>query len=189
MSMVMCFSHAQAVNFEGLSVQAAVGIQQQTVKVSGLGINGTAYKLPNQRYDNTAVPFYLSAGYAAAVTPNLTLGAIVEYSPISNQVGISVVPGYALTDQTQAYLKLGWVYSPTTVDQGPGRSDSSEYLNGGLVGAGVKMLVTKNIYVYAELNYIRFASMRFGSWYGSMPINGYANVDAYNLMAGLGYRF
>jgi hypothetical protein len=183
------FCHAQSSQFEGVSVQAATGLQQQTVKVEGLSIRNSPFKLPDQRYDKTVVPFYLGATYTAGLTANLTLGTVLEYSPISNQVSLSVSPGYAFSEQTQGYLKLGWVYSPTTVDQGVGRSPIPGYMNGGLAGAGVKRFWTKNIYAYAEFNYIKFANLSFDSWYGGLPISGYARTDAFNIMAGLGYRF
>lgn len=181
--------YAQSAQFEGVSVQAATGVQQQNVKVAGLVINNKSFRLPDQTYDKTVVPFYLGVTYTAAITANLTLGTILEYSPVSNQVGVSLAPGFAFAEQTQGYFKLGWVYSPTTVDQGPGRSSLPGYMSGGLVGVGVKRFWSNNIYAYAELNYIRFANMSFDSWYSGHPISGYATTAAVNMMAGLGYRF
>ena len=187
-SYTLC-SHAQSVAFEGVSLQSAVGIQPQTVKVTGLGINNTPFTLPDQRYNTTAVPFYLGATYTASITPEITLGGVLEYAPVSKQVSLSLAPGYAITEGALGYLKLGWVYTQTNVDQGVGRSTIPGYMNGGLLGAGVRVFWTNNIYAYAEFNYIKFASLNFGSWYAGAPITGYANTDAYNVMVGFGYKF
>ena len=35
----------------------------------------------------------------------------------------------------------------------------------------------------------KFANLNFDSWYSGLPIGGYVRTDAFNIMAGLGYRF
>ncbi len=176
-------------SLHGVAIQAAAGYQQQTVNVTGLGINNTSYRLPDRHYNTTAVPTYLGLSYTRGLTDIVTLGAIAEYNPVSNQIALSVVPGLQMRTGALGYLKIGWVYSPTNVDQGPGRSSTPGYLNGTLIGIGVKIPYTPNIFGYAEANYIKFANMPFGSWAGHLAVRGNAAVEATNLMIGVGYRF
>jgi opacity protein-like surface antigen len=119
----------------------------------------------------------------------VALGAQVEYYPISQQVSLSISPGYAFNNWLLGYLKLGWVYVPSTVDQGPGRQAYDVNLNGVVAGIGVKAMITRGVYGYAELNYVQLERLKFTSWAGMIPITGYANTKAYNAVIGVGYRF
>ena len=174
---------------QGLALQVGVGLQQRSVKVTGLGINNTTHKLPDEGYDSTSGQTFLGLSYTAKLNEFATLGVIAELNPIKNHAAVSLVPGYTLANKLHGYLKLGWAYSATSVDQGPGRSKTPGYLNGVLVGVGVKVPWNEQLFGYAEVNYVNFASMRINSWQRGLPVNGYTNVNTANLMLGVGYKF
>jgi opacity protein-like surface antigen len=132
---------AQAKNFEGFGIQLSTGYQNNELKTSDLAIGGISVpaniiSAPN--VSSGEVPLNIGVGYTFALTERFTLGALVEYNPISmnsgsgsiklggvtssdpidqftakleNQVSLSLVPGYAFTDTTMGYAKVGWINS------------------------------------------------------------------------------
>ncbi len=178
-----------AASFEGFTLQASVGYQPHVANVTNVGIRNTNRQLSGRTIYNQSVPFILSAGYTWSIGESATIGTQIEFNPINQQVGITILPGYAFTTELQGYLKLGGVVSRVSIDQGPNRDDTAASINGAMVGLGIKQMWTQNLYGFAEMNYLRFGSFGFTSWRGNVPIHGTSNISAYNAMVGVGYRF
>lgn len=179
--------HGQA--FAGFSIYSGTGYQHSIVKVGDVRVRNTSIAMPSESYYNDGSFWITGLNYTHALGHNYTLGAQIEYFPISTQVSLSVSPGYAFNDRVMGYLKAGWAYVPTTVDQGPGRNNYKVNLNGAFAGVGVRALITPHIFGYAELTYARLQNLSFTSWVGPYPISGNASTEAYNVTVGLGYRF
>jgi hypothetical protein len=180
---------AQTSAFTGPSIYTATGYQYGSVKISDVRVSGTnvGIRLPNY-YSNGS--FWLTGlNYTHVFKNNLSLGGQVEYYPISQQLSISISPGYAFNDRFLGYLKLGWVNGSSTVDQGPGRQPYKVNLNGVVAGAGIKASIFKGVFGYAEFNYAQFERLSFTSWAGPFPISGNADTKAYSVVIGLGYKF
>jgi expansin (peptidoglycan-binding protein) len=112
--------YAQAAQLEGVSVQLGTGYEQGWLRFKDVKLTRSNTRLDMQDVSNSGVPLVLGLGYTKVLGASATLGGLVEYNPISNRAALSIVPGYMLNEQVQGYLKLGWVYATTSVDQGPG---------------------------------------------------------------------
>ncbi len=181
--------YAQAAQLEGVSVQLGTGYEQGWLRFKDVKLTRSNTRLDMQDVSNSGVPLVLGLGYTKVLGASATLGGLVEYNPISNRVALSVVPGYMLTEQVQGYLKLGWVYATTSVDQGPGARAIPAYLNAAYLGLGAKVLFTEQVFGFAEVNYMKYASLSFSSNLNTLPISGYADTSALNFIVGVGYRF
>jgi opacity protein-like surface antigen len=63
------------------------------------------------------------------------------------------------------------------------------YFNGPLIGIGAKLLLTDNVYVFAELTYYKYADLTLGSQKGAHKLSGRVSSSAQNALVGLGYKF
>lgn len=167
-----------------------------------------------------SAPLNIGLSMTTALSNNFTLGLLAEYNPISmnegssnltlagqniadtafkskleNQVSISLVPGYAFTNETMGYAKIGWVTATAKMTPNDNSGDNlNTNVNGYLLGLGVKHLFTKNIYGFAEANYIGYsagsatAADAFPD--GQVTSLGYTNTPtSYNFLVGVGYKF
>lgn len=210
---------AQAKSFEGFGLQLSTGYQNNEIKASDLSINGiplSTFGVGVNSSSKGAMPLNIGASYTFALTDRFTLGALVEYNPLSmktgtstltfdgvqssdpddkingkleNQVSISLVPGYAFTDTTMGYARVGWINATAKGAANDGTNFSSN-ANGVIFGLGAKHLFTKNIYGYAEATYATYN----GSNATSTDSDGTAigvkqKPQSYSFLVGVGYRF
>ena len=176
-------------SFTGFSVFTATGLQTGSVHLDNVRIRNTSYNVQAPNYHSTGTPWLIGLNYAYVFKNNVSLGAQLEYFPVSKQVALSLTPGFQFNEKMQGYLKLGWVHAPSTVDQGPGRKAYDVDLNGLVAGLGAKYLFTKNLYGFLEINVVQFQKLNFTSWQGTIPIEGSATTRAQNILLGVGYRF
>lgn len=111
---------------------------------------------------------------------------------LKNTWGISVEPGYYLTDKTLGYLKFSWFNSSLNANgsvSALGVTDSissSANVNGAGFGLGAKQMFTNNIYGYVEYQYVTYGSKSMGlgaeTTYTGKPSQNYGVV-------GIGYKF
>ena len=180
---------AQETGFSGFSIYTATGYQTATVKFSDVRVQNTNIRLPAQNL-YTDTNFWLTGlNYTRVFTNQLALGGQIEYYPISRQVAISLSPGYQFNDSVLGYLKLGWAYVPTTIDQGPGRPSYKTNLNAVFAGFGVKAMLYRGVFGYAELTFAQLERLHFTSWAGPFPVSGQMDTSAINAVIGIGYRF
>lgn len=189
---VSAATFAQADRFTGFNLEAATGYQEMAVKVQDVKLNNISIGRADQEQRITGVPFALNIGYSAVVSQTVGLGARFEYNPKSGRIALSIIPSWALTDNLQAYGKLGWAYMASTVEASmPGIAVSSQtaYLNGPLAGIGAKLLLTENVYLFAELTYYKYADLTLNAKSGPINISGRASSNAQNALVGLGFKF
>ncbi len=173
--MIGTAASAQSSRFTGLSLEAATGYQEMTIKVQDVTINNRHSGRADQDMGFRGVPVALNIGYSVALTDTLGLGARFEYNPKSGRIALSTLPSVALTQNLQAYGKLGWAYMASAVDL-PGLGSmldgQTAYFNGPLFGIGAKLLLTDNAYVFAELTYYKYADLTLSAKQGSHNISG-----------------
>ncbi len=183
---------AQSSRFTGLSLEVATGYQEMTIKVQDVKINNRHSGRADQDMGFSGVPVSLNIGYSVGLTDTLGLGARFEYNSKSGRVALSALPSVALTQNLQAYGKLGWAYMASAVDSsglGSMLNGQTAYFNGPLVGIGAKLLLTDNVYVFAELTYYKYADLTLAVQQGPHNISGKASSSAQNVLIGLGYKF
>lgn len=220
------FAASDASNFEGINIQAGVGYQGTSAKVDsitnngvgGLNINGASLGQAN----GSSVAATLGLGYTKALTDSFTLGIEAEYNGVpsqtgsadfkdstgsalvtnankftlSNQMSVSLIPGFAVSPDTLIYAKVGYAMATLkSNDQSTPAIFGSSNLNGILLGLGAKMNFSKNVYGFAEANAVQYGS---ASTSGNLnrtnpvsviPVSGSAKVNSYNGLVGVGYRF
>ena len=213
---------AQAQNFTGFGLQLSTGYQNNEIKAKDLTLNG----IPASEvvglsvgFDNSSkgeMPLNIGASYTFALTDRFTLGALVEYNPLSmktgnstltvdgvkstdptdvingkleNQVSVSLVPGYAFTKSTMGYARVGWINATAKGSSTDGSSVSTN-ANGVIFGLGAKHLFTSNIYGFAEATYATYSDATVSN----RQTNGTQTAfkitpTSYSLLVGVGYRF
>jgi len=182
-------AHAQTSPFSGVSIFTSGGFQSGSVKLENVRVRNTSFSVPAENLHSTGNSWLIGLNYTHMFQNSTSLGAQVEFFPVSKQVILSVTPGFQFTDDVQGYLKLGWVHAPSTVDQGPGRRAYNVNLHGMVAGLGTKVAFAKNFYGFIEINYVQLQKLNFTSWEGPIPIEGTAKTSAQNVMLGVGYRF
>jgi opacity protein-like surface antigen len=158
---------AQANAFEGFSAG---------VKVSSAGssttLNNTA---PNDSFSanlgqQSIVPT-VELGYTYGLTKEIALGLTATYDLAetklgtvdnlnfkgSNHYSLNFKPGYVFNNTTMIYAILG--YNSMTGKASANGYSASHTFNGFGAGAGVQVLLTKNIYVQAEAQQITYSGI------------------------------
>ncbi len=173
----------------GLSIYTATGYQHTMIEASDMRVRNTNIRLPSERSSTNGSFWFAGVDYTHVFANQFSLGAQFEYYPRSGQVTLSVSPGYAFNDQWLGYVKFGWAYVPTKIDQGPGLPSNTVNLNAVFAGIGAKRMIYRGLFGYAELRYAQVERVNFTSMVNSIPIEGSANTQAVNAIIGLGYRF
>jgi len=213
---------AQAKNFEGFGLQISTGYQSNEVDASDWSLEGVPVSSYGGEASNSAkggVPLNIGASYTLALTNRFTIGALVEYNPLSmktgtstltldggtstnrngqknvndkleNQISISVVPGYAFTDTTMGYARVGWINATAKGSANDGTSFSAN-TNGILLGLGAKHLLTPNIYGFAEATYAKYsgATAKATDAVNGSSFESKLTPSSYSFLIGVGYRF
>lgn len=209
---------AQAQNFEGFGLRLSTGYQHNEVKASDLTFDGAPAQDVNFGFNNGSkgeMALNLGASYTFALTNRFTLGALVEYNPLTmdtgtsyltedgvqqaeqfqdklkNQFSISLVPGYAFTETTMGYARVGWINA--TAESKIDSDSLSTGVNGVLLGLGAKHLFTDNIFGFAEATYANYSSANatFTGVEGGTPITYGVDLtpSSYSFLVGVGVRF
>lgn len=207
---------AQAKNFEGFGLQLSTGYQNNQLKFSDFKADGTplsqfGYSVPT--ISSGEMPLNIGAGYTFVLSDRFTLGALVEYNPLSmntgssnfvvpagvtssaysgkleNQVSLSLVPGYAFNGTTMGYARVGWINATAKATSGDGLSFSTN-TNGVIFGLGAKHLFTKSIYGFAEATYATYGGSN-DTVTSAIGQSVAANVtpESYSFLIGVGYKF
>jgi len=214
-ALVPTAAFAQANNFDGFGLQLSTGYQSNKLKFDDLSGDGTplsqlGFSLPT--ISSGGMPLNLGASYTAALSDRFTLGALVEYNPLSmkigssnsvvpatstafsytgkleNQVSISLVPGYSFNDTTMGYARVGWINATAKATLSDGGSFSSN-VNGLILGLGAKHLFTKNIYGFAEATYATYGSADATANTQATALKVDMTPTSYSFLVGIGYKF
>ena len=190
-----------------------------SAQLTGTDYGSTPNKTNTLTTTSTSAPLVLGLGYTFNLKNNFTLGLGVDYSAltqdtqsagfyysgdrrntydykfsISNRFNAFVAPGYAIAQDKLLYAKLGYStqsvqYSQTNCCSSP---SNKAQVNGYVVGLGYKQFITNALYGFAEVNYYASGRPNLSSSYSDGPggtVSSNPNVNAYNFLLGLGYRF
>ncbi|MEI8118047.1 MAG: outer membrane beta-barrel protein [Methylophilaceae bacterium] len=142
-----------------------------------IGFGGT-YDLLHAKSDIYALP--ASFAYAPGTT---------QYTS-KNHYSLYIEPTYAIDESTALFAKLS--YESIHVDSlwvchglSGGINDHMK-LNGIGYGLGAKKLLTPNVYVQAEVEYINYSDQNYADSTGTW---GYHNNKSYSGVATVGYKF
>ncbi len=189
-----------------------------SAQLTGTPYGGTPNTTNSVSTNSGSAPLVLGLGYLFPVHNNFTLGIGADYSTltqetgstafyypgdsdhynykftISNRFSIFAAPGYAIDKDKLAYAKLGYSsqsvqYSQTNCCSSP---SNKAQVSGYVLGLGYKQLITSGLYGFVEANYYAYAKPNLSSTYtddGGGTVSSNPNVNAYNLLLGVGYRF
>ena len=189
-----------------------------SAQLTGTPYGGTPNTTNSVSTNTGSTPLVLGLGYLFPVQNNFTLGLGIDYSTltqetgssafyypggsddynykftISNRFSIFAAPGYAIDKDKLAYAKIGYSsqsvqYSQTNCCSSP---SNKTQVSGYVLGLGYKQLITGGLYGFVEANYYTYAKPSLSSTYtdeGGGTVSSNPNVNAYNLLLGVGYRF
>ena len=189
-----------------------------SAQLTGTPYGGTPNTTNSVSTNTGSAPLVLGLGYVFPVQNNFTLGLGIDYSAltqetgssafyysgdsfnynykftISNRFSIFAAPGYAIDKDKLAYAKIGYSsqsvqYSQTNCCSSP---SNKAQVSGYVLGLGYKQLITGGLYGFVEANYYSYAKPSLSSTYtddGGGTVSSNPNVNAYNLLLGVGYRF
>lgn len=135
------------------NVQASQGGQQLISTDAGKAglFGGQIFAGYSYSFDkfNLAANTFANFGQTSVATV-ASQGEPTQKLRLKNIWGIAVEPGFYLSDKTLGYAKLGFAKGKLNAD------GASKSANGFLYGAGIKHLVSSNVYVGAEFYKIDF---------------------------------
>lgn len=109
-------------------------------------------------------PLSLLAGYGGLISDAYTLAGEVNATLLTGTLsgrntlktsygyGISILPGYMLSDTTQAFLRAGFVRAEF--------SQNDNYVSGGQLGLGLQTAVMQHVDVRGEYDFTAYRSFR-----------------------------
>jgi outer membrane immunogenic protein len=190
-----------------------------SAQLTGTDYGSTPNKTNTLTTTSASAPLVLGLGYTFNLKNSFTMGIGVDFSAltqntqsagfyyfgdrrntydykfsISNRFNAFIAPGYVIDQDKLVYAKLGYSmqsvqYSQTNCCSSP---SNKAQVNGYVVGLGYKQFVTKALYGFAEVNYYGYGRPNLSSTYSDGPggtVSSNPNVNAYNFLFGLGYRF
>jgi opacity protein-like surface antigen len=174
---------AQANVFEGFSAGVSVSSVGSTTELSG---NGSSVNMGQQ----SMVPT-IEAGYTFGINKDFAVGLTATYDLSdtksgsannlnfkgTNHYSVNLKPGY-VTGNTMLYAILGYHGMKGTANY-LGESASLNF-NGFGAGAGIAVLLTKNVFVKAEAQQITYSSKTDGATFKPSATVG---------TIGVGYKF
>jgi opacity protein-like surface antigen len=130
-------------------------------------------------------------------TPNIQL-------TVQDRYNIFLSPAYVIDKDKLAYFKVGYsaqtVKSLTPAHNTPtgyvSAVNTSNNVNGYILGLGYKQMISSGFYGFAEVNYMKYTKGDTNVGYSSVAGNGTSftttsdfGASTYTLLIGLGYRF
>lgn len=202
---------AQAQNFEGFSVYASTGYNSWKSGASNFALNG----VPNtgvtfDSVESGATPLNLGLEYTYPIDKEFTVGISWETNMLGGKSGtggtylngvnqdvavtgiaksgsyqLSLTPGVVIAPNTLLYGKVGYYSLSNDYTLGGGQIQSFTSTGYGL-GAGIKQMLSKNIFGFGEFN-TRIAMSK-----NQTSSEGYSidlKVDGMSALVGVGVKF
>jgi opacity protein-like surface antigen len=181
---------AQSNAFEGFSAGVKVSSVGSSTTISGKDSDGSNYS--TNLGQQSIVPT-VEVGYAYGVSKEIVLGLTATYDLTETKAGsvdntnlkgenhysINFKPGYVFNNTTQVYAIVGYNSMTGKISNGGAKATSTYNGFGG--GAGIQALVSKNIYIQAEVQQLTYDSKTFSG----VTVKPSATVGT----LGLGYKF
>ena len=144
---------------------------------------GYSYALPSS-FNLAANVFY---NFGSSGSGNLNSSNILSQTnppapidrqyKLTNMWGVSVEPGYYLTEKLLGFAKLGWAQAGqhVSVDGPPGNDyvasgNYNKRVNGFLYGVGMKHMLTDHVFVGIEAYQVKFQAARLKDQYGDFVL-------------------
>ena len=211
------FAASDASNFEGFNAQIGAGYQSTSAKITSINDTTGVVKGANFNQANGgSVVATLGLGYTKSLGDSFTLGVQAEYNAapsqtgnsnmvasdgtaivankftLNNQASISLVPGFAVNADTLVYALA--TLKSNGVDAADPAVFKNTNVNGILLGLGAKYNFTKNVYGFVEANAVQYGNASTSGVanttnHGTLTLSGTTNVNSYNGLVGVGYRF
>lgn len=203
LAVVAPLAFAQPTGLTGFYGQAGLGLGSSNMKTTTQTTESNVTETETLKYGESNVAGTLALGYNHGFSNGFNLGANIFYNfsnsnaggatefegaeseilnaRLKNIWGISVEPGYAFSDQSLGYLKLGWAQASSslqttkvTATESTNTTINFGNSNGFLYGLGFKHLINKNVYVGVEFYQVLFGSksrsvMEAGAEAGAAP--------------------
>lgn len=205
--------------FEGFYGQVGTGYENNTVQnaqlyITGQGQSGTTSGAGTAT--TATAPLVIGLGYTYTIDPKFTLGVGVDYSAlssstgnvtgswgggdsdswnykISNRYNVFLAPGYVISKDQLAYLKVGYsnekVAATSKSGDSSGVSMGSSTTGGYVLGLGYKQMITSGIYAFGEANYYNYSKPTLNGSNNGFNSTLNPGVNAYNVLVGVGYKF
>jgi outer membrane immunogenic protein len=218
LSSIFCLTtNVNAQSYAGFYGQIGLGYEGVVPNYSG-SVNGllgglipvTSATTTTTSNANSALGM-ISAGYMTELHRDLLLGIGADFSPLAgqkanyttktsilgtysgqyqkqNSYNIFLSPATPLGKGELLYAKLG--YSSISMEDTLNQQSQNSRYNGYLFGLGYKQLITGGLYGYGEINYTKYGNQTTRrSVTATTIITQTTNLNAYNLVAGIGYKF
>ena len=125
-------------------------------------------------------------------------GGVTKYQ-VSNRYSIFLTPSYIIEKNSLAYLKVGYsreklqstLVETENIDANNNASFGSSTVNGYVIGAGYKQMVSAGLYGFGEFNYYKYSSASLNNTLpnGAAISSNNPSPSAYNFLVGVGYKF
>ena len=167
-----CFaSNAQSSNFTGTNLGANFAFAASTfsatlgtLTVDGIGQQNMGMTLSASQglemSSTSVILLGLDYSLTEAKLGELKSGANTITAKAKNLWTLSVAPGFLLSDQTLAYLKVGYE-GAQTVGSVTGATDVTKNITGTSLGFGVRTMINKTSYLQVEAKQTTYGSARF----------------------------
>lgn len=215
-TMVFMSSTAIANNsFDGFYGQLAVGYGHEELsnaQVVSSAIGGVTLDQTKSNPRRTNFNSEIGLGYYKSVSNHFLLGIGASYSPQSqnlntytvaspgqpslnggyktlNRYSLFLSPAFSVNDSGMAYLKLGYTGQTIKGYTGFLNSMPSQQQSGYIIGAGYKHLISNSVFIFGEANYVSYTKTNSTFSYGGNLLTVSPQVEAYNGLLGIGYRF
>jgi hypothetical protein len=203
--------------FDGAYAQVGIGYQSSTPSSTNGSqtMGGTTYSR-NTSYSSTSdFTGTVTIGYMGTVRNNFLLGIGAEYSPIAgsntnattsggglvtatsqykvkNSYNIFLSPAFTVDKDKLVYGKVGYTGTSTQTTFA-GSNNPTTNFTGYSLGLGYKQIIKGGFYGFVEGNYFSYGNQT-SNLSGTISGTAYTttstvNANAYNLLAGVGYKF
>jgi hypothetical protein len=203
--------------FDGAYGQVGIGYQSISPSSSNASqtVGGTTYARSNSSSNSSDFTGTVTIGYMGTVSNNFLLGIGAEYSPIAgsntnvtstgggltsatsqykfqNGYNIFLSPALAVDKDKLVYAKVGYTGASLQTTYA-GSNNPTTNFTGYSLGLGYKQIIQGGLYGFVEGNYFSYGNQT-SNLSGTISGTAYTttatvNANAYNLLAGIGYKF
>ena len=166
-------------------------VSADTIK-SIIGVVGLGYSFPVSNEVLLSVGGSYSPSRSASASSTITSlavsgGQATAAGAVQNIYSIYVSPGYALSQDSLVYAKVGYT-GATAVFSG---TSPNVNLSGYVLGLGYKKIVDKNLYAFVEGKYASFGSKDLdpNSLSSAVTNTGSMSASGMDVIVGIGYKF
>lgn len=199
--------------FVGPYGQLGIGVESAAPQLKSVNTlsGGTNYPYTTNISGSTSFAGVVTAGYNFSLTDKFLMGIGVDYEPIvgssnnytysnssgtvtgnskkQNSYNVFLSPGYAIDRDKLAYAKIGYTGLAVNNTNNSVTPNTSTNYTGLSLGLGYKQIIQGGFYGYGEFNYSLYGNQTNTSPYQDTVTTAVSNVNTYNFILGVGYKF